>query len=200
MTNRSEDEPAELSSPACSMSEADDTYMGYAGRAELVGFLNELLEAERAGARVTLKSAREAGAGPVAKLLWTIQRDEARWCAMLIRHIKTLGETPSAKVGAFYMINAVSVGFISLAREPLREGGWRFTQWELLQLSIVSVPANPNALVIERSLGRRDPSIRELGQQIGRVIVAARLRNALAPRRTTYAERVAIAAALRRGE
>jgi nitronate monooxygenase len=76
--------------------------MGYAGRAELVGFLNELLEAERAGARVTLKSAREAGAGPVAKLLWTIQRDEARWCAMLIRHIKTLGETPSAKVGAFY--------------------------------------------------------------------------------------------------
>ena len=26
MTNRSEDEPAELSSPACSMSEADDTY------------------------------------------------------------------------------------------------------------------------------------------------------------------------------
>jgi Domain of unknown function (DUF6306) len=102
MTNRSEDEPAELSSPACSMSEADDTYMGYAGRAELVGFLNELLEAERAGARVTLKSAREAGAGPVAKLLWTIQRDEARWCAMLIRHIKTLGETPSAKVGAFY--------------------------------------------------------------------------------------------------
>jgi hypothetical protein len=102
MTNRSEDEPAELSSPACSMSEADDTYMGYAGRAELVGFLNELLEAERAGARVTLKSAREAGAGPVAKLLWTIQRDEARWCAMLIRHIKTLGETPSAKVGDFY--------------------------------------------------------------------------------------------------
>jgi hypothetical protein len=102
MTNRSEDEPAELSSPACSISEADDTHMGYAGRAELVGFLNELLEAERAGARVTLKSAREAGAGPVAKLLWTIQRDEARWCAMLIRHIKTLGETPSAKVGAFY--------------------------------------------------------------------------------------------------
>jgi hypothetical protein len=26
MTNRSEDEPAELSSPACSMSEADDTH------------------------------------------------------------------------------------------------------------------------------------------------------------------------------
>jgi hypothetical protein len=71
------------------------------GRNWLVSSTN-CWRAERAGARVTLKSAREAGAGPVAKLLWTIQRDEARWCAMLIRHIKTLGETPSAKVGAFY--------------------------------------------------------------------------------------------------
>ena len=50
MTNRSEDETAELSSPACSMPEADDTYMGYAGKTELAAFLNELLEAELAGA------------------------------------------------------------------------------------------------------------------------------------------------------
>ena len=102
MTNRSEDEPAELSSPACSMREADDAYMGYAEKAELAAFLNELLEAERAGARVTLQSARAASAGPIANLMWTIQRDEARWCAMLIRHLKALGETPSTKVGAFY--------------------------------------------------------------------------------------------------
>jgi hypothetical protein len=102
MTNRSEDEPAEFSSPACSMPEADDAYMGYAERVELATFLNELLEAERAGSRVTLQSARAASAGPVANLMWTIQRDEARWCAMLTRHLKALGETPSTKVGAFY--------------------------------------------------------------------------------------------------
>jgi hypothetical protein len=102
MTNRSEDEPAEFSSPACSMPEADDAYMGYAGKAELATFLNELLEAERAGSRVTLQSARAASAGPVANLMRTIQRDEARWCAMLIRHLKALDETPSTKVGAFY--------------------------------------------------------------------------------------------------
>jgi hypothetical protein len=102
MTNQSEDEPAKLSSPACSMPEADDTYMGYAGKAELVAFLNELLEAERAGARVTLMSAREAGIGRIAELMKAIQRDEARWCAMLIRHLKAFGETPSAKVGGFY--------------------------------------------------------------------------------------------------
>ena len=64
--------------------------------------LNELLEAERAGARVTLESARAAGSGPIAELMRTIQRDEARWCAMLARHVKALGAAPSPKVGAFY--------------------------------------------------------------------------------------------------
>jgi hypothetical protein len=102
MKNRSEDEPAELSSPACLMSEAEDVYMGYAGKVELVTFLNELLEAEHAGAQVTLQTARAAAAGPVATLMRAIQRDEARWCAMLARHLHALGETPSVKVGAFY--------------------------------------------------------------------------------------------------
>jgi uncharacterized protein DUF6306 len=41
-------EAAEFSSPACSMREAQDVYMGYAGKQELTGFLNELIEAEGA--------------------------------------------------------------------------------------------------------------------------------------------------------
>jgi len=36
MKNRSEDQLPELSSPACSMPEADDAYMGFAGKAELI--------------------------------------------------------------------------------------------------------------------------------------------------------------------
>ena len=103
MTNHREDETAgESSSPACSMHEADDAYMGYMAQEELIAFLNELLEAERAGARVTLESAHAARSGPIAKLMSDIQRDEARWCAMLARHLKALGITPSMKVGAFY--------------------------------------------------------------------------------------------------
>lgn len=94
-----DDPPIESNSPACAMHEADDAYMGYAGKDELIAFLNELLEAERAGARVTLES---AGNGPLAALLQTIQRDEARWCAMLLGHLKALGATPSWKTGAFY--------------------------------------------------------------------------------------------------
>ena len=103
MTNPTDDDPPiELSSPACSMHEADDAYMGYAGKDELIAFLNALLEAERAGARVTLESARGAGSGPIAELMQAIQRDEARWCAMLARHIKALGAMPSPTVGAFH--------------------------------------------------------------------------------------------------
>jgi nitronate monooxygenase len=76
--------------------------MEYADKGELTVFLNELIEAERAGARVTLESARNAGPGPLAELMRSVQRDEARWCAMLVRHVKALGESPSAETGAFY--------------------------------------------------------------------------------------------------
>src|SRR4051812_40152156 len=103
MTNQHDNETAgESSSPACSMHEADDAYMSYMAREELIAFLNELLEAERAGARVTLESARAARSGRIAQVISDIQRDEARWCAMLARHLKAFGITPSMKVGAFY--------------------------------------------------------------------------------------------------
>lgn len=99
---RDDDGTGEPASPACSMHEAADAYMGYADKDELVAFLNELLAAERAGARVCHESARQAGDGPLAELLRGIQRDEARWCALLIRHLKARAATPSPRAGAFY--------------------------------------------------------------------------------------------------
>ena len=74
----------------------------HAGKEELTAYLNELLEAERAGARVTLESARDAQTPDLKDLLRSIQRDEARWCAMLAGHLKLLGEKPTAQTGAFY--------------------------------------------------------------------------------------------------
>jgi HK97 family phage prohead protease len=48
---------------------------------------------------------------------------------------------------------AVSVGFLPLEYEPLPDySGFRYTSWILLELSVCSVPANPNALVIGKSL------------------------------------------------
>ncbi len=92
------DEP---SSPACLAHEADDAYMGYATRQEIAAFLNELLEAERAGTGVAHKSADAARGTPFAELLQVVRLDEARWCAMLLKQLKRLGEPASGKVGAF---------------------------------------------------------------------------------------------------
>jgi hypothetical protein len=91
----------ETSSPACLAHEADDAYMGYATKGELAAFLNELLEAERAGTGVALRSADAANGTPFVDLLRDIHRDEARWCAMLLRHLKALGAPASTKIGAF---------------------------------------------------------------------------------------------------
>lgn len=93
------DDPA---SPVCYAGAADDAYMGYAGRDELLTALNELLEAERAGARVTLHSLKAAADPEMAALVKAIHGDEARWCAMLGRQIRRLGAIPSRRCGAFY--------------------------------------------------------------------------------------------------
>jgi hypothetical protein len=90
----------EFSSPACLMHEASDAYMDYASTDELTTFLNELLETERAGARVTRERARAVGTGPVAEIMRTVRRDEARWCATLAPHLKRGGARPSREVGA----------------------------------------------------------------------------------------------------
>jgi len=95
------DDRKEPSSPACLAHEADDAYMGFATRDELVAFLNELLEAERAGTGVALKSGQTAAGTTFADLLRDVHHDEARWCAMLLRQLKALGVPASTKIGAF---------------------------------------------------------------------------------------------------
>jgi len=69
---------------------------------ELIASLNELLEAERAGARVARETAGIVKSPAVTELLQHIQHDEARWCAMLLRRIRSAGGTASPRMGAFY--------------------------------------------------------------------------------------------------
>lgn len=89
-------------SPICYASQGDDVYMGYASRDEIVAALNELLEAERAGARVTLESAKFASNPAMTDLMTAIHHDEVRWCAMLTRQLHRIGAAPSPKCGEFY--------------------------------------------------------------------------------------------------
>ncbi len=48
------------------------------------------------------------------------------------------------------VVAAVSVGFLPLDWE-LISTGYKYTRWEMLELSCVSVPVNPSALVVERA-------------------------------------------------
>lgn len=92
----------ERASPVCYGAGADDVYMGYANRDDLLAALNELLEAERAGARVALASLQDAAGPDHEKMMRAVHADEARWCAMLSREIRRLDGKPSRKCGAFY--------------------------------------------------------------------------------------------------
>lgn len=124
MTNSADEKPVDVASPACAMHEVDAAYMGFLGESEVLSLLNELLEAERAGARVTFESAREAGPGPVSELMQNVHHDEARSCAMLMRQIERLGGTPSEKLGAFYG-KAMAIGDIGERIVFLNRGqGW----------------------------------------------------------------------------
>lgn len=70
-------------------------------RDELVAFLNELLEAERAGARTLREWLDELDPASRA-VLATVQRDEARNCALLVELVIAEGAKPSLATGRFY--------------------------------------------------------------------------------------------------
>ena len=111
---------------ASAMTQVDssDGGMGFAGKDELVSCLNELLEAERAGARVTLETARAANDQAIAGLMQHIQHDEARWCAMLLRRIKGLDGIASPRMGAFYA-KAMAIDDLAARIAFLNRGqGW----------------------------------------------------------------------------
>lgn len=54
------------------------------------------------------------------------------------------------------VLRAVSVGFSATKAEPMGAGGVRFKETELVECSLVSVPANPNALQLAKSLNLSD--------------------------------------------
>ena len=57
-----------------------------------------------------------------------------------------------AKAG---VLSAVSVGFRPIDAEPIKNGrGVLWKACELLELSLVAVPSNPNAVVMERAFGK----------------------------------------------
>jgi hypothetical protein len=90
----------EPASPVCHAAQADDMYMGYAGKDEIAAVLNELLEAERASVRIVLKGKSSPADPATARLMAAIDRDAIKWCALLASQIKRIGAIPSRRRGA----------------------------------------------------------------------------------------------------
>jgi HK97 family phage prohead protease len=59
-----------------------------------------------------------------------------------------------AKAG---VLRAVSVGFDPIEYQPNKAGGYDYDKWELMELSLVAVPANPGARIIARA-AQLDPA------------------------------------------
>ncbi|HEX7034135.1 MAG TPA: DUF6306 domain-containing protein [Pseudomonadales bacterium] len=97
-----EDDFRDYASPPCFQHELEGA--GFAGmdREYVLTRLDTLLEGERAGARGLRDTRADFGDGPLGELLAEVGRDEARFCAMLTRHIERLGGTPSRATGVFY--------------------------------------------------------------------------------------------------
>ncbi|MCP5178705.1 MAG: DUF6306 domain-containing protein [Pseudomonadales bacterium] len=89
----------EYASPPCYQHEFDDS----PGKLppDVAAILNELLQGERAGAMAIITMNAVAD-GQLGSLLKTVAEDEARFCAMLHRHLTRLGHVPSRGIGVFY--------------------------------------------------------------------------------------------------
>ena len=88
-----------MSSPPCFAAEVGE-YPSHVGQETLIATLNELLEAERAGARVAPHTAEDAPAD-LLPLVRAIQHDEARWCALLVQAIQRSVARHRAAQGTF---------------------------------------------------------------------------------------------------
>ncbi len=67
----------------------------------MVGRMQTLLEAERAGVKCLVPLAEDAPAGEKKDLLTRLCNDEGRFCAGLVRLITARGAVPHQRTGAF---------------------------------------------------------------------------------------------------
>lgn len=64
----------------------------------------------------------------------------------------------------YKLLQAVSIGFLPIESESIK-GSWglQFLKWEMLELSLVGVPANPDAVIqTVKSAGMTDALVREI--------------------------------------
>ncbi len=90
-----------LSSPPCNRDDAETQSRGHAGREEIFALCNELLAAERAGARITWRLREETQDAELAPLMDRVHDDERASCRLLLKVIRQIDGEALAGVGDF---------------------------------------------------------------------------------------------------
>lgn len=88
--------------PPCCGEEQEETGAGLMQSDELLAFLNELLEAERAGVEASAAYRADTGDVAVSELMEKIEEDGARFCLALADLISGRHGSPSTSTGHFY--------------------------------------------------------------------------------------------------
>lgn len=90
-----------LSSSPCGRDDAETQSRGHAGREEILALCNDLLAAERAGARITWRLRDATGDAELAELMNRVHEDERASCRLLIEAIRQLDGEALPGVGDF---------------------------------------------------------------------------------------------------
>ncbi|KVO23847.1 2-nitropropane dioxygenase [Burkholderia ubonensis] len=136
-----------------------------AQRDALLAVLDELLEAERAGARVASETAAEIRDPELHRLVAGIRLDEAHWCSVLVDAIRSLNATPTRKTGAFYE-KAMAIDDLAERMAFLNRGQrWVVRKLQAL-LPTLDNPEIHHALTLmlvshEKNIGHVDARLRE---------------------------------------
>ncbi|KVO18668.1 2-nitropropane dioxygenase [Burkholderia ubonensis] len=136
-----------------------------AQRDALLAVLDELLEAEHAGARVASETAAEIHDPELHRLVAGIRLDEAHWCSVLVDAIRSLNATPTRKTGAFYE-KAMAIDDLAERMAFLNRGQrWVVRKLQAL-LPTLDNPEIHHALTLmlvshEKNIGHVDARLRE---------------------------------------
>lgn len=124
----------------------------------LCGFLNALLEAERAGAKAALAFRREYAGGPAEALIEKVRKDEAWCCGMLTGWIERLGGNPTLRTGDFLEKVLAKDGMDARLSFLNRGQGWVVRKLEEI---IPSLEAGGFRSDMKRMLTMHEVNIRE---------------------------------------
>ncbi len=97
-----EDTPPESSSPVCLARDADNTYMGFASREEVIALLDGFVAMKRARARALLRSALEAADPGLRRDLLRAYHLEAEWLCKLTAALRSQSEKPPRRIDQSY--------------------------------------------------------------------------------------------------